>query len=1276
MKKHCTRAILLIGFSWCAVWANAELPPVVQDVGQVALHPDEIPPEQVPSSACGTILAERDRTAMRANRAAGLYDLPVGRSPGIAYVPLSFHIVRRSDGTGGLDPTVLCDALKATNTAYVGTEIEFYFAGPIDYIDDDRYFNSGYFVDILRFVNLVPETINIYFIPNFGYCGMSSFSSSGEVGILMKNSCLPPGNPTTLPHEIGHYLDLFHTHETAFGDELVARPPDPTSNCTEAGDLLCDTPADPMLSGSVVTDYPDCAYIGTEQDAAGVPYAPDPLNLMSYSRKLCRDEMSAEQRSVALATLLNVRPELVHGFIPAEADCNSNGVADICDTASQTSADCNGNGIPDECVVLEPDCDGSGIPDACEFVDCNGNCVGDDLDISSGASDDCNLNGIPDECESDCNTNGVADSCDISGGTSEDTDENGVPDDCQTVHRVPGTYAKIQTAIDAAGDGDIVLVSPGTYFENLAIIDKTVSLVARVAPAPTIVDGGQKGSVVAMDHAGDSIVSGFNLINGSGTVVGSSRAGGGISCRVSEPIIRNCQIDHNSVDGSVNNYGAGAYFWQSLPTLRGCTIRDNRSGGLNGYGVGAYFVYSTVDVSDCMIIDNESEGIYSGHGGGIGFWGSGGSVKHTTIAGNVGSVAGGIFLGSGDPLLEHVIVYGNSTMQLYGDGATIRYSIIPGYPEGVGNSHANPRFVNPAIGDYHLAPDSPAIDAGDPYFVGPMGETDLDGDPRVLGGITDIGADEYAADCNRNGVPDYVDIATGTSADTDGNGVPDTCEDCNGNGVPDGTDIASGTSPDCNANGVPDPCDLAAMTSSDCNRNGMPDECEFADCNENCVPDSTDVANGTSDDCNSNTVPDECEDCNANGTADECDIDTGHSDDLDGNGTPDECQAHLFVPSQHATIQGAIDAAEDDTIIEVAAGTYQENLLILGKSIALFAPHGPSLTTLDAGHNGTGVFIRGTAAGVLQGFTITNGTGYGSGTRGQGGGIYCRESSPVIRDCVIRGNTMSFFHNYGAGVYLRGGRPTLDNCEIRDNTNQGVNGYGVGIYCLASSVALRNSLIADNEGNGTGGTYGGGMMLIGAGTKDVRNCTFTGNVASDVGAGIYQGSGAVTLTNSIVYGNLPASVAQIDASAITVAYSDIGGGWTGLGNIDADPWFVDPAVGDYHIDTGSPCINTGDPNLVAEPGETDGDGDPRILGGRVDMGWDESVPVCGDSYCEGEENRCNCSIDCGLPAAMEKRRATCDDGIDNDCDGRTDCLDIDCKGDPSCFNPIILEFDR
>ncbi len=82
-------------------------------------------------------------------------------------------------------------------------------------------------------------------------------------------------------------------------------------------------------------------------------------------------------------------------------------------------------------------------------------------------------------------------------------------------------------------------------------------------------------------------------------------------------------------------------------------------------------------------------------------------------------------------------------------------------------------------------------------------------------------------DCNENGISDAEDVASETSEDCNGNGVPDECEaDCDGDGTPDDCEISSGESADCDADGIPDGCAISSGASADCNQNDVPDECD------------------------------------------------------------------------------------------------------------------------------------------------------------------------------------------------------------------------------------------------------------------------------------------------------------------------------------------------------------------------------------------------------------------------------------------------------------------
>jgi len=137
---------------------------------------------------------------------------------------------------------------------------------------------------------------------------------------------------------------------------------------------------------------------------------------------------------------------------------------------------------------------------------------------------------------------------------------------------------------------------------------------------------------------------------------------------------------------------------------------------------------------------------------------------------------------------------GAQTIFDHSDVETIDGSIV----DGVGNINLTPQFVDAENGDYHLAPNSAGINTGDPGYVPEDGETDIDGEDRVLLGRVDMGADESCSllDCNENGMSDGADIAFGDSLD------------CNQNLIPDECDIANGTSEDCNENNIPDECDV------------------------------------------------------------------------------------------------------------------------------------------------------------------------------------------------------------------------------------------------------------------------------------------------------------------------------------------------------------------------------------------------------------------------------------------------------------------------------------
>jgi hypothetical protein len=122
------------------------------------------------------------------------------------------------------------------------------------------------------------------------------------------------------------------------------------------------------------------------------------------------------------------------------------------------------------------------------------------------------------------------------------------------------------------------------------------------------------------------------------------------------------------------------------------------------------------------------------------------------------------------------------------------------------------------------------------------------------------------------------------------------------------------------------------------------------------------------------------------------------------------------------------------------------------------------------------------------------------------------------------------------------------------------------------------------------------------------NCTFVANTSAQGAALDLVGSGSVTVRNSILWDNSPEDANS--AGKVAITYSDVQGGFAGEGNIDADPMFVDLINGDYHLQSGSPCVDAGDPKTTIDPSETDLDGNPRLAGAEVDIGaYEFFVPV-------------------------------------------------------------------
>jgi len=297
-------------------------------------------------------------------------------------------------------------------------------------------------------------------------------------------------------------------------------------------------------------------------------------------------------------------------------------------------------------------------------------------------------------------------------------------------------------------------------------------------------------------------------------------------------------------------------------------------------------------------------------------------------------------------------------------------------------------------------------------------------------------------------------------------------------------------------------------------------------------------------------------------------------------------------------IQDGIDTACDGDTVMVADGTYtgagNKNLTFNGKAITVRSENGPARCIIDCEASGGGFTFNNNEGedSVLMGLTIRN-----AADAGDWGCIYCFQSAP-----------------------------TLINNIIRDNTAMGLGGGICCVYCPATMM-IQNNIITGNSTE-----YGGGIYLYMSSPTLVNN-TVNGNTASSFGGGIYMQSSDPVITNTIFWGNdAPAGeeVYAASGSSPVITYCDIQGGYTGEGNIDADPLFVNGPLGGYYLSqiaagqaSTSPCVDTGSVMAewpcVSNPwagtvcGTTRTDLEPDLE--KLDMGY--HYPHAGISYPPG-----------------------------------------------------------
>ncbi|HXR47276.1 MAG TPA: choice-of-anchor Q domain-containing protein [Candidatus Limnocylindrales bacterium] len=808
----------------------------------------------------------------------------------------------------------------------------------------------------------------------------------------------------------------------------------------------------------------------------------------------------------------------------------------------------------------------------------------------------------------------------------------------------------IQDAVDAAGVGDEIVVTNGTY--TPVKVNTPLTLQSVNGPGVTIIDGGGTASCVYL--ATNALVVGFTLTNG----VASS--GGGVYCESSSAVLTNCVLTGNyaqgywvgfllgrtwvpgigggAYGGTLNNCtltgnsaydgggGAGAYG----STLNNCTLTGN-SAGAGGGACGDPNVPCTLNnctltgnsatigggASDCTLNNCTVTGNSASN------WGGGAcacTLNNCTVTGNSATYGGG----ARSCTLNNCIVYFNSDPNggNYDASSTLNYCCTTPVPtNGVGNISADPQLASAS----HLSALSPCIGAGSATYAN---GTDIDGE--AWANPPSIGCDEYHAGAVTG--PLMVSLTA-----TFTNVVP---------GFPVGlTAFIAGRT------------DLSVWDFGD----GFVAVTEPYTSHAWTAPGDYLVSLWAFND----SYPE--------GVSATVTVHVVEKLYYVALTSSNPVVPYTSWATAATNIQDAVDVVSvAGATILVTNGTYgaggrttpsprdgATNRVVVDKPLTVRSVNGPGVTVIQGQMpNATNGFTRCvylTDGATLVGFTLTN------GLAGLGGGVYCESTSAVLSNCVLSGNSAT---EYYGGVEEGGGAcgGTLNNCTLTGNSafddgggasdctlnnctltgNSANSGFGGG----ASGCTVNNCALTGNSAEYSGGAYGGtlnncaltgNLAEYGGGTgayTTLNNCTLTGNSAFDDGGGACgatlnnctltgnsasDGGGAAwgTLNNCIVYYNSAAQGANY-------CPSPYGGGvltyccttpmpTNGVGNITNTPLFVDYAGGNLRLQSNSPCINSGNNAYVI--GSTDLDGNPRIVFGTVDIGaYEYQTPASIISY--------------------------------------------------------------
>jgi predicted outer membrane repeat protein len=701
--------------------------------------------------------------------------------------------------------------------------------------------------------------------------------------------------------------------------------------------------------------------------------------------------------------------------------------------------------------------------------------------------------------------------------------------------------------------------------------------------------------------------------------------GGGMNNWLSFPRLTDCVFLNNSA--GIKGGGIQS-FYSHIELLVNCKFSGNRT---EGDGGAICVEGGSAPLDNCTLAGN----LAGQKGGGIVLLRTNAGLENCILWGNSDSdgvdESAQIYLLPGD-LGTFSLVFHYSCVQGWtGDlGGTGMISDDPCFMEpGYWDANGTPTDATDDFwvdGDYHLLDGSACIDAGDNAVVPPSVTTDLEGNLRIRGGIVDMGAYEsrvlFFVDIDAAGadngsswadafnylqdalmvvsVGDEIRVAEGTYkpdqfvlSDRPNLGRAETFQLTNGVTIkggyagfgepdPDARDIdlyKTVLSGDLNGDDVEvnDPCDLLTDPSRADNCYHVVTTSEFNYYGPNIVLDGFTITGG-----------------NADGQYPDWELGAGGGMYND-NSSPTVLNCTFTENSARGNGGGVDNFGSWPTLINC---TFSRNFSSWGGGLA----NGDSRPTLiDCTFIANVSSNKGGAMACGDGSPPMNNCSFINNRAVLGGAIYGGDSYPKATDCTFTGNSAE----KGGVVYNRDSSILLTNCTLSGNraTEGGViyddEGGSNLINCVltANTAITGGAIYSGNESfarltncalSGNEAESGGVAYICNESDVKIIHCTLAVNSADNgnsLACDSYQQQypSSIEITNCILW-NGDNEIWNNDGSIIAVTYSDVQGGWPGEGNIDAEPFFIEPGYwctdgvwveGDYRLRAASACIDAG-----------------------------------------------------------------------------------------------------